>query len=228
MVIKKNSFEKQINDILDKITKYHSARKNIFASSSFQTQSVVLLHILSKSEINIPIYFLQTGYHFPETIEYKLLLSEKLNLNVIDLKSHVSKSEQKINNCLLYMIDPDLCCYYNKVQPMDNIMMQYDVWISGVRRTQTAFRKKMEIEEKGKYNTIMYHPLLYWTDNMILEYIDLFNLPKHTLAENINISIGCEPCTNIKNVNIQDARYSRWTGMKKDECGIHVDLKESK
>ncbi len=110
-------------EIKEQIEKYKADNLKIFASSSFQTQSVVLLHLLSKIDNSIPIYFLNTGYHFPETLIYKDQLTEKFNLTVIDLVSEISKIQQRNESGrLLYTSDPDYCCYLNKVQPLEPVL----------------------------------------------------------------------------------------------------------
>lgn len=108
-----------IDEIISQINNYKSANKQLFATSSFQTHSVVMLHIISRIDNRIPIYFLNTGYLFPETIVYKDLIAKELGLNVINLTSFIPKHLQK-NSAgeLLFTTDPDYCCFLNKVQPV--------------------------------------------------------------------------------------------------------------
>jgi len=179
---------------------------------------------LSRIDKNIPIYFINTGYLFPETIQYKDMLVKLLGIKVIDLKSHVPKIFQRdVNGNLLFTSDPDYCCYLNKIQPLDNILAEYDVWISGVRADQSKERSELHVEDFAPHNVIRFHPLLYWTKQMIYSYIKQHNLPRHPLDEKGYLSIGCEPCTS--KISLDDyERAGRWKGLKKNECGLNTDL----
>ncbi|MGQ9847341.1 MAG: phosphoadenylyl-sulfate reductase [Bacteroidales bacterium] len=211
-------------EIERRIKLYKHQEKKIFATSSFQTQSVVLLHIISRIDNTIPIYFINTGYLFPETITYKDELVRLLNLNVIDLKPQVPKILQRDSRGnLLFATDPDFCCYLNKIQPLDSVLADYDVWINGVRADQSKVRAELFEEDFAPHNVIRFHPLLDWTKQMIYQYIREHNLPRHPLDEKGYVSIGCEPCTAKISLD-DDERAGRWKGMKKKECGLHTDL----
>lgn len=207
--------------IQKKINQYKSEGRRLFATSSFQTNSVVLLHVISRIDKSIPIYFINTGYHFPETIRYKDMVTKLLGLNVIDLLPHVPKAMQcNAAGDLMFTFDPDYCCYLNKVQPVEALFELYDVWINGVRARQNSVRKNFREEEPARHNTLRYHPLLQWTDREMDMYIHLHNLPLHPLERLGYKSIGCEPCT--RPANGDNLRDGRWAGMKKTECGLHV------
>jgi len=212
-------------EIKEQLEKYRSQGLKVFASSSFQTQSVPLLHLLSIADNSIPIYFLNTGFHFPESLMFKEELTELLGLNVMDIKSDVPKIQQRNENGrMLYTSDPDYCCYLNKVQPMEPVLKEFDVWISGVRADQSAHRMKMKAESEAQFGKLRYHPMLDWTSKMVYKYIKDHNLPKHPLEEKGYFSIGCQPCTKKIEIAVEDERDSRWFGMNKTECGIHTDL----
>lgn len=211
-------------EIERRIKLYKHQEKKLFATSSFQTQSVVLLHIISLIDNTIPIYFINTGYLFPETITYKDNLVRLLNLNVIDLKPQVPKILQRdANGNLLFTSDPDYCCYLNKIQPLDPILADYDVWINGVRADQSKVRAELFEEDFAPHNVIRFHPMLDWTKQMIYQYIREHNLLRHPLDEKGYVSIGCEPCTAKISLD-DDERAGRWKGMKKNECGLNTDL----
>ncbi len=212
-----------IQPIKDQVQTFRKENKRIFTSSSFQTHSIPLLHILSRIDNSIPIYFLNTGYHFPETLEYKELITKMYDLNVIDLESHVPKHLQvDSGGMLLFTSNPDYCCFLNKVQPMEPVLMSYDVWINGIRAGQNENRKKMKTFEKASHNTLRYHPILQWTNKMIWDYIKTHEIPRHPLEMKGYISIGCEPCT--RKFDGSDERMGRWFGMEKTECGLNTDL----
>lgn len=209
--------------IKQQLEQYEQSGKKMFATSSFQTHSIVLLHIISRINPNIPIYFINTGFLFPDTVSYKDRLAKEFGLNIIDAKSSVPKSQQKdAYGNLLFASDPDYCCFLNKIQPLDSVLAENDVWINGVRGDQTAVRKAMNVEEQSKFDTIRFHPMLDWTKQDIYKYIKEHQLPKHPLDEKGYLSIGCEPCT--RKVILGDERSSRWFGLNKTECGLNTDL----
>lgn len=210
--------------IKDKIARYNAEGKKIFTTSSFQTHSLVLLHILSKIDKNIPVYFINTGYHFPETVSFRDRITALFNIETIDLKSQTPKHMQKGNDGRLYFTsDPDYCCFLNKTQPLEQVLRTHDVWINGVRADQSAAREAMKVEQPAPHDVIRFHPMLDWSAKMIYDYIKAHNLPRHPLESNGYLSIGCEPCTRKMDLEMQE-RESRWYGMNKVECGLHTDL----
>ncbi|MFA8434509.1 MAG: phosphoadenylyl-sulfate reductase [Marinifilaceae bacterium] len=209
--------------IKEKLTQYKAEGKKMFATSSFQTHSIALLHIISRIDNSIPIYFINTGFLFPETIQYKDQLAKEFGLNIIDTKSLVPKSQQKdTNGNLLFTCDPDYCCYLNKVQPLDAVLADNDVWINGVRADQSAVRKQMNVEQDAPHGVIRFHPMLDWSKPEVFRYLKEHNLPRHPLDAQGYDSIGCEPCT--RKMVLGDERAARWFGMKKTECGLNTDL----
>jgi len=215
----------KISDIESKILSYKSEDKKIFVTSSFQTHSIPLLHILSKIDAEIDVLFINTGFHFPETLLFRDKLTREFNLNLIDVHSLVPKNLQRDKNGQFYFAtDPDYCCYLNKTQAIEPYLMQYDIWVNGIRSDQNSNRKSMEIEQKAPFGTLRFHPLLDWNSKMIYDYRKKYNLPEHPLDSQGYLSIGCEPCT--RKVVLENDRGGRWFGMKKTECGLHTDLVE--
>ncbi len=211
-----------IHQIEHKINTYKAQGLRLFATSSFQTHSVVLLHVLSRIDKETPVYFINTGFHFPETIRYKEMVQRLLGINVINLLPHVPKNMQRnASGDLLFTFDPDYCCYLNKVQPVEALFDQYDVWINGIRADQNSNRSNFREEETSGRHAMRYHPLLRWTNKKMEQYIQQYDLPVHPLEKRGYKSIGCEPCT--RPANGSKPRDARWTGMKKTECGLHQD-----
>ncbi len=212
-----------ISAIQQKIEGYRLQGKSIFSTCSFQTHSVVLVHVLRRIDKSIPIYFINTGFHFAETILYKDRVADAFGIRIHDLFSNVPKNMQKnASGNLLFTFDPDYCCYLNKVQPVENLLERYDVWISGGRADQNSNRRNLKEEQKTNHHTIRYHPLLGWTQSDIRNYIAAYNLPEHPLDARGYTSIGCEPCT--RPAGAKGPREGRWFGMTKTECGLHTDL----
>ena len=216
----------EIELIKSKIGKYQKDGKIMFAGSSFQTHSIPMLHILSEIDNRIPVYFLNTGYLFPETIAYRDEIASKFKLNVIDLKSPTPRNMQKDSNGRLFFTsDPDFCCHLNKIQPLEPILQQFDVWINGVRADQNANRAQMKEEQQTPHRAKRYHPMLHWSKKMIWDYIREYKIPHHPLDKEGYVSIGCEPCTRKIDISkMGDERMARWFGLNKTECGLHTEL----
>lgn len=214
----------KFEEIKAKIEEYQADGKKLFTSSSFQSHSIVLLHILSRIDKSIPIFFINTGYHFPETIKFRDEVSERFGLNLIDASPDTPKNMQlNASGRLLFTSDPDYCCYLNKVMPMDKALAEHDIWINGVRGDQSATRKAMKVEQPAPHNSMRFHPMLDWTSKMIFDYQKEYNLPEHPLVSQGYLSIGCEPCTRKFDLEMQE-REARWYGMNKVECGLHTEL----
>lgn len=198
----------------------------IVLSSSFQTQSVPLLHMASQIRPSLPIFFLDTGYHFWETLMFREELAQKWNLNVIDLRRDSRWDvfvRQQVRS--LPLEDPNLCCYIHKVLPMQAAMRQKLAWISGIRRDQTPERADAHILELQKDGLLKVNPLLNWTRQDVQAYIQEHNLPSHPLFAKGYRSVGCAPCTVAVGVD-EDERAGRWAGRGKTECGLHTALFE--
>jgi phosphoadenosine phosphosulfate reductase len=214
----------KFEDIKEKLEGYRRLGLKVFSTSSFQTHSLVLLHIISRIDKKIPIFFINTGYHFPETISFRDEIAGLFDLDVRDVFPLTPKSMQKDHyGRLMFASDPDYCCFMNKTQPMEPILAEYDVWINGVRADQSDVRKNFKVETNAPFNTIRFHPMLDWSPKMIHDYLKEYNIPHHPLEEKGYFSIGCEPCTRRIDMNA-DAREGRWFGLKKTECGLNTDL----
>lgn len=200
----------------------------MFVSSSFQSHSLPLLHIISRLQPEIPVYFLNTGFHFPETMAFRHEIAQRFGLNVIDATSPVSKLGQRDDQGKFFFVsNTDHCCYLNKVLPMEPVMQEHDIWINGVRRDQTKFRSTLQEVEQLKDGKLRYHPMLDWTSKMIWEYRQAYQLPEHPLEALGYLSIGCMPCTRSFE-ETQDARSARWAGQSKEECGIQTEFVKTK
>jgi len=193
----------------------------IGATSSFQTQSVPLLHIIATSVPTIPIYFLDTGFHFPETLNFRDRLVAEFGLTMRLLRTEIGHDGFKQRYGQLHHQNPDLCCYINKVEPLRKAKQSLHAWISGIRRDQTAEREKtaiVSLDGQGQYKIC---PLATWTDKDVWRYINRHNLPVHPLLQDGYMSIGCAPCTRPV-TDVEDTRAGRWSGQAKTECGLHT------
>lgn len=194
------------------------------ATSSFGPESGVLLSLIGKVAPETPVLFLETGFHFPETLEYKKQLTALFGLeNVVDLRADQAKREKLMadNAGKPYEANPDLCCQINKVEPLDAALKGYTAWMSGIRRHQTDHRKSIRIVEEYEGGVYKISPLANMTSRDAWWYLKERNVPVHPLYEKGYMSIGCWPCTRP----IQDGddeRSGRWAGKSKKECGIHT------
>ncbi len=198
----------------------------VVASSSFQTQSVPLLHLIAQVCPEMPVLFIDTGFHFPETLSFRDELQARLGLNVVVVRPLISKSEllRKYGEGL-YRRDPDLCCYLNKVEPMRRALEGMAAWVSGVRRDQTAHRRAMRVLERQASGLLRIHPMLNWTQADVDAYRRRYDLPAHPLYHLGYRSVGCAPCTRPTFINA-DPRSGRWAGTGKRECGLHLHWDE--
>ena len=221
----KEQIQLRIKEIEVYLKGYMDEGKQFFVSSSFQSHSIPMLHILNSIAPNFPVFFIDTGFHFPETLVFRDQVASQLNLNVKNQRGATSLVNQlSKEDRFLFQSDPGYCCTINKTQPMDSLMMQYDIWITGVRKDQNANRSSMGYEVEGPHNTMRFHPMIHWNSKMIWEYRKMYNLPTHPLEEQGFLSIGCLPCTQKFSLETDDGRGGRWKGMKKNECGLHTDL----
>lgn len=221
----KEEIQQRLKEIEVYLKGYMDEGKHFFASSSFQSHSIPMLHILNSIAPNFPVYFIDTGFHFPETLEFRDQIASQLNLNVKSQRGATSLVNQLTKeDRFLFQSDPSYCCTINKTQPMDSLMMQYDIWITGVRKDQNANRSSMGYEAEGPHNTMRFHPMIHWSNKMIWEYRKTHNLPTHPLEDQGFLSIGCLPCTQKFSLETENDRGGRWKGMKKNECGLHTDL----
>jgi len=219
-------FDDKVATIHTELAAYAAAGKRLFATSSFQSNSVVLLHLLSELAPQVPVYFLDTGYHFPETLRFKRALAQRFGLVIHDLRSPLCRSQQRdAQGRLLFASDPDHCCHLNKIVPLDPIIAGHDVWVSGVRGAQSASRAAMTREATGRGGITRYHPLLDWDGRTVHQYITAHELPAHPLEDRGYISVGCRPCTRtaLEQLDLDD-RGGRWFGLNKTECGLHTEV----
>jgi phosphoadenosine phosphosulfate reductase len=195
-------------------------------ASSFQASGLVILHLLLNIRPDLPVLFLDTGFHFPETIEFRDKLVADWGLNLVNLKGeHGSVAKQnELHGTGLYKKDPDMCCHINKVLPLQRALEDYDGWISGLRRDQSPLRAGTPIVEaqmlpSGR-EVFKIHPLAGWSRTDVDDYIKENAIPTHPLFERGYSSIGCWPCTRPIDA-AEHERAGRWDGLGKNECGIH-------
>lgn len=192
--------------------------------SSFGADSSVLLHMVSQVDPSLPVYFLETGKHFAETLEYVETLKQHLGLtNVITLTPD-SKDIVRFDPAGdLWETDPDSCCHIRKTEPLDAVVKGLGGWVTGRKRYQTKERGVLPHFELTSDDRIKVNPLAYFSDADVTAYKLKYGLPEHPLYNMGYKSIGCAPCTSVV-AEGEDPRAGRWRGLNKKECGIHFDF----
>lgn len=193
-------------------------------SSSFQMQSLPLLHMLGRLAPHVPVIFLDTGFHFPETLAFRDRLVAEWGLNLRVVRREPEPGEHRHRILDLPQIDPDLCCHMHKVEPMQRAMRDYRAWLSGIRRDQSQTRASIRTIEAGSDGLTRIHPFARWTGHDVSQYIARHDLPEHPLLAKGYVSIGCAPCTRPVQIG-QTERAGRWSGRAKTECGLHTTLR---
>ena len=192
--------------------------------SSFGADSAVLLHLVAQVDPSLPVYFLETGKHFPETLAYVETLKKQLGLiNVIAIHPDPADVKRFDPNGDLWETDPDSCCHIRKTEPLEPITEQFGGWVTGRKRFQTAERGVLPHFELTSDDRIKVNPLAYFSDADVNQYKIDHGLPEHPLFSKGYKSIGCAPCTSVV-AEGEDPRAGRWRGFNKKECGIHFDF----
>jgi len=191
--------------------------------SSFGSESVVLLHLISQIDPSVPVIFLNTGKLFGETLRYRDRLQDKLGLTDIrSVRPHPDDEKALDADGGLWTRDPNSCCNFRKVLPLRRAIAGFEAEITGRKRFQTLARTGMApIEINGSRFVI--NPLWDWSLEELKAHVLAHDLPRHPLVEDGFLSIGCMPCTQrVKDG--EDYRSGRWAGSDKDECGIHENV----
>ena len=191
--------------------------------SSFAAESVVLLHLVAAVDPETPILFLNTGKLFGETLRYRDRLQEVLGLTDIRaIGPHPIERGERDPEGTLWSRDPDACCHFRKVVPLGRAIKGFDALVTGRKRFQTQTRVSMEKLElaNGRFR---FNPLVDWTLDDLTRYVEDHGLPKHPLVHDGYPSIGCMPCTRRVAAG-EGYRAGRWSGLGKEECGIHAGV----
>lgn len=189
--------------------------------SSFGADSAILLHLVAQVDRSVPVIFLETGKHFPETLTHRDRLIDQLGLTDVRSVAPDPDALRRIDpNGGLHAVNPDLCCAIRKEEPLERALSGFDVWLTGRRRHQTSSRVAMPLVERdGK--RLKVNPLAGWDASDVGAYMTIHELPAHPLVARGYPSIGCAPCTSPV-ADGEDERAGRWRGTDKTECGIHL------
>jgi phosphoadenosine phosphosulfate reductase len=183
----------------------------------------VIVHIASAIRPRIDVVFLDTGYHFAETIGTRDAVTAVYPVNLINVTPSRTVAEQDAElGARLYQRNPDLCCYLRKVEPLERAMRRYDAWITGVRRDETIERRDaLPVEWDGRREMVKVNPIVSWQQKQVDDYIAENGILVNPLVYDGYPSIGCSTCTRRVTPG-DDPRSGRWAGTGKTECGIHL------
>jgi phosphoadenosine phosphosulfate reductase len=183
----------------------------------------VLISLVSKQLPGIDVLFLDTGYHFPETIGTRDAVSAVYPVNVVNVTPPTTVAEQDAElGPRLYSRNPDLCCYLRKVVPLEQALAPYDAWFTGVRREETEARSDTQVVSfDARREMVKVNPIVEWTQQQVDEYIAAEGVLVNPLLYDGYPSIGCRTCT-ARVAKGADPRSGRWAGTAKTECGIHI------
>jgi len=196
----------------------------VAAVSSFGAESAVLLHLIASIDRSVPVLFLETGKHFPETLAYRDRLVERLGLTDFrNLHPDPDLLAKRDQSGLRWSYDPDGCCDIRKVEPLARALTGFDASFTGRKAFQSATRTALPRFELDAAGRLKVNPLVTWTPADIDAYFAAHDLPRHPLVEQGFPSIGCAPCTNRVKPG-EDPRSGRWAGWEKVECGIHKPI----
>lgn len=196
----------------------HFEQDEVLVTTSFGNNSAVLLHLVSQVQPTQKVHFINTGFHFPETLAYKERLTRLLNLNVAEISPSAQINDLSLRR-RFWETRPNTCCYLNKVLPLERFKEHHKVWMSGLMGCQTTHRRALQIFEPPSISEkiIRFHPLIDMTEEQSRQFRCLHRLPPHPLEERGYGSVGCQPCTDCA-----PGRNGRWKDHAKTECGLHT------
>ncbi len=200
--------------------------------TSFQGAGLVMMHIAQEEKLPLPVFTLDTGLLFRETVELKKRLETFFGISIESLEPEFSVDAQAARyGPELWKNDPDSCCFMRKVEPLQRKLQSLDCWITGLRRQQSDTRSSIGIVELYEFDPIMnreivkLNPMANWKREAVWDYLKKHQIPYNPLHDQGYGSIGCVPCTS-KAAQGENERAGRWTGFNKTECGIHTFMKK--
>jgi phosphoadenosine phosphosulfate reductase len=227
--------DEEVHDLNERFERVHpreivrwaleeSGLPRIAIASAFQAEGTCVMHMAVQSRPDVPVLFLETGFHFAETLAFKAQLTGRLGLHVIDLVGeHTTDSQAAAFGPRLYERDPDRCCDLNKVRPMLDALRGLDAWVTAFRRDSSPTRATSPIVDRYEVepgrSIVKVNPVATWTRRDTWAYLREHDLPHNPLYDLGYASIGCAPCTRMQ-LPGEPERAGRWAGLSKWECGI--------
>ncbi len=191
-------------------------------ATAFGPEGMTLIHMLAELAPDTPIFNLDTGYQFPETLELRERVKRRYGIEVALRRPELSVEEYEAQNGgPVYRDHPDLCCRERKIRVLHQAIEGMDAWASAIRRDQSADRAGAPIVGwDGKFRLVKVSPLANWTKKQVWDLIAKHDIPYNPLHDRGYPSVGCQPCTRSIMLG-EDERAGRWSGFQKTECGLH-------
>ena len=185
-------------------------------------QDAVLIDLAVRAKSDVDVLFLETGYHFAETIGTRDAVALTYpEIRIVNAEAEQSVADQEAEFGLLNQTDPTKCCFLRKVVPLRRTLGNYDAWVTGVRRVDAPTRANTPIVQWDDRNGLVkVNPIAAWSDVEFNDYIAANGILENPLVSEGYLSIGCAPCT-AKPLPGADPRSGRWAGLAKTECGLH-------
>jgi phosphoadenosine phosphosulfate reductase len=197
---------------------------DLCVTNSFQAEDMVVLHMVRQTIPDVPVIFLDTGYHFADVYAYRDRMAADWHMNLINLLPELTVPQQESQFGILNQTDPSRCCNLRKVKPLFSALAGYKLWFTGLRREQAKSRAALQPVEDfalpGSNTIRKISPLADWSAKDVWRYASDHRIPLLPLYNLGYSSIGCEPCTSLP-LDPNDPRSGRWGGQKQ-ECGIHL------
>ena len=192
----------------------------VVASSMADTH---LVHLAQAAVPGVHVLFLDTGYHFPETIGTRDAVAAVYDVDLISITARQTVAEQDADyGPKLHDRDPELCCALRKVEPLERGLSPYTAWVNGMRRVDAPTRKDIRVVDfDAKRGMVKISPIAAWTDDDVADYVERHGVLVNPLFQDGYTSIGCAPCTR-RTAPGEDPRAGRWAGFAKTECGLHT------
>jgi phosphoadenosine phosphosulfate reductase len=217
--------DSSVEDILGWAWKFFGSRGAI--GTSFQGAGLVMIHLCRMNHLDFPVFTLNTGLLFPETVALKTTLEDFFGIRIESVEPDLSvQAQADAYGAELWSHDPDLCCTLRKVLPLREKLNDLDCWITGLRRQQSHTRAGIGVIELytlrdgGGHDIVKLNPMANWTHEAVWAYLRQHKIPYNPLHDRGYCSIGCQPCTRA--TESEGGRAGRWMGFNKIECGIHT------
>ena len=197
----------------------------IALSTAFGPSGITLMHLASQVKPGIKVFFVDTGFHFDETLEMLDRIDRRLAVNIEVLKPKLTVAQQDLQyGKELHVINSDRCCAMRKVEPTQRMLTNLDAWVTALRRDQGPSRAQLPAVENRSVDgrdLTKINPMIHWTREEVWRHIFAHELPYNPLHDQGYPSIGCAPCTRPA-TDPNDERSGRWAGKQKTECGLHT------
>jgi len=217
--------EAKLAEVRSALAREITDKGDVCVTCSFQAEDMLLTRLALDLDPNVPVLFLDTGYHFAETYEYRDRMAREWKMNLFNLLPEQTVAQQESQFGILNQTAPDQCCKLRKVDPLFKAVANYRVWVTGLRREQAKSRTALEESAMfalpGGTHVLKLAPLASWTTRDVWYGCEQLGIPLLPLYERGYSSIGCEPCTMLP-IDPNDPRSGRWAG-RKVECGIHIE-----